>query len=328
MGADDDRFAGVVRLLGEPAARRLAAARVAIVGLGGVGSWTAEALARTGVGALTLVDDDQVILSNFNRQAHALDSTLGRPKVGAMADRIRAIHPGCDLRTYDRRVGDSDSPPSLDWLDGVHHVVDAIDAPACKARLIALCRERGIPIVTSGGAGARTDPTRLRVTDLAHSTHDRLLAQVRVLLRRYHGFPRGPASFGVACVHSLEMPIPSCAAGSDTRSGDGSGAAHGRRRENVRSYGTVAFVTGAFGFALAAVVVRRLANVESSTEGGLAWNRRAKLDLLTSNWATKPAGAGPQSSQGRQGPATRASRARESPPRRTCCGLRCPPATG
>ncbi|HNQ88825.1 MAG TPA: tRNA threonylcarbamoyladenosine dehydratase [Verrucomicrobiota bacterium] len=263
MAPADQRFLGVARLLGEHAARRLASAHVAVVGLGGVGSWAVEALARTGVGALTLVDDDQVMLSNFNRQVHALDRTLGQSKVQAMADRIHAIHPDCQIRTLRCRVGESDDSVNVDWLTGVHHVVDAIDAPACKARLISLCHRRGIPIVTSGAAGARTDPTRLRIADLAQATHDRLLAQVRTLLRRHHGFPRGSAPFGILCIHSLETPLASAPPGAAAAPGAELEAEHGPRGEHTRGYGTAGFVTGAFGFALAAVVVRR-----SFSEGG------------------------------------------------------------
>jgi tRNA A37 threonylcarbamoyladenosine dehydratase len=247
-----ERFDGVARLLGQAALRRLQAARVAVIGLGGVGSWVAEALARSGVGGLRLVDRDTVCASNLNRQLPALTITLGQPKATVLAERLRAIHPEAEITTvldfFTAETAEAVLAPPLDF------VVDAIDTPALKAHLVAECQARKLPVILSGGAGGRRDPTQIRVADLANVTHDGLLAEVRRRLRRDYGFPPAGQPLGVECVFSPETPEASTGTGDEMvpHEADRSGPA-GRR------YGTACFVTGAFGFALAARVVRRLA---------------------------------------------------------------------
>jgi tRNA A37 threonylcarbamoyladenosine dehydratase len=243
-----ERWSGVARLWGRAGLRRLRAARVAVIGLGGVGSWAAEALARSGVGGLRLVDKDAIAAGNLNRQLPALTTTVGRPKAMVLAERLRAIHPEADIEPrklfFTGATADSLLAPPLDY------VVDAIDAPALKALLAAECRTRGLPVILSGGAGGRRDPTRIQVADLADATHDGLLAGVRRHLRREHGFPAAGRPLGVECVFSPEPPgFPA----PDEAPADGASLPPARR------YGTACFVTGAFGFALAAHVVRRLA---------------------------------------------------------------------
>ncbi len=248
------RFGGVSRLLGEAALARLSTAHVAVVGLGGVGSWVCEALARSGLGSLTLVDLDEVCITNINRQLPALTSTVGRPKAVVLAERARDIQPALQVHPitefFTRDTASALLAPPYDC------VIDAIDSPSLKALLIASCHAPQTPVITSGGAGGRRDPTRVRVADLAHTSHDPLLGEVRRILRRDHGFPRGEAAFGVECVFSTEAmchaasggtPEAPAETGSDQRAGRASGC--------ERSFGTACFVTGTFGFVIAARVV-------------------------------------------------------------------------
>ncbi len=249
----DARFGGIIRLVSEAGLTRLRAAHVCVVGIGGVGSWTVEALARSGVGALTLIDLDEVCVTNINRQLHALDGTVGRAKVDVMAERVRLINPECRV-TAVAEFFTEQSAQRL-FAQDFDYVVDAIDALGNKCRLLALCRERKLPVIACGAAGGRLDATQVRVTDLADATHDRLLAEVRKRLRQEHGFPPPGQKLDVAAVFSAEPPVspePSaCAAG-----GQGSPAA----RLNCESgYGSATFVTGTFGFAAAGWVVRRIA---------------------------------------------------------------------
>lgn len=198
-GSLERRFGGVSRLLGAGALQRLQAAHFVVVGIGGVGSWAAEALARSGAGALTLVDMDHVAESNINRQVHALEATLGAAKGEAMRERIAGIWPGCRVTMVDDFVTAENAAALLP--EGAV-VVDAIDQPRAKAAMIALCRRRGQPLVVCGGAGAVIDPLALRRADLALVRGDPLLAAVRARLRREHGFPREAGRrFGVQALY-------------------------------------------------------------------------------------------------------------------------------
>ena len=206
MNNYEARFGGIQRLYGVDGQARLARAHVCVVGVGGVGSWAVEALARTGIGTLTLVDLDDVCITNVNRQLHAVTGEFGRPKVDVMADRIRLIQPDCQIHALQSLFTATTAAPILAAkFDGV---VDAIDQTPMKALLIARCRELAIPIVTTGGAGGRRDPTALRVADLARTSHDGLLSATRKLLRDDHNFPRDPqAEFHVPCVYSIEAQV-------------------------------------------------------------------------------------------------------------------------
>jgi len=244
------RFSGVARLFGSTGLARLRSAHVCVVGLGGVGSWAVEALARSGVGQLTLIDMDDVCISNVNRQIHALDGELGRPKVEVLARRVLAINPDCALHPVHSFFLKSNARAILDaQFDGV---VDAIDSPALKCLLIASCAERHIPIIVVGGAGGRQDPTAIKVTDLAFSSGDRLLLQVRRKLRRQYGFPRGDRAFGIECVVSHESPVFPTQAGCVSR--DRSEAAD-LRLDCTSGFGTACFVTGTFGLVAASRII-------------------------------------------------------------------------
>ena len=197
------RFGGIDRLYGSGALARLSQAHVAVIGLGGVGSWAAEALVRSGVGRLTLVDADDLCLSNTNRQLPALDGQYGRGKAEAMAERCLAINP----RAAVDPVASFLTPSNLDDLldRGFDLVLDACDSFRTKVEAIAWCRRRKLPVVTVGSAGGRVDPSLVRVRDLSRTEHDAMLALVRKKLRADFNFPRGPKRyFGVSAVYSLE----------------------------------------------------------------------------------------------------------------------------
>jgi tRNA A37 threonylcarbamoyladenosine dehydratase len=250
----DARFGGIRRLFGTDGQKRLRHAHVCIIGIGGVGSWAVEALARSGIGTLTLVDLDDVCISNVNRQLHAVTGDFGKPKVEVMAARVQLIHP--DSIVHARQMLFTATTAERLLTPKYTCVLDAIDTKAMKALLIARCCERKLPIVTVGGAGGRRDPTAIRVADLARASHDGLLSNVRSILRTEHGFPRDPKqSFGVNCVYSPEPQV--------FPASDGTIGKHrepdARLRLDCRSgYGTATFVTGAFGFAAAAQVVKQI----------------------------------------------------------------------
>ena len=247
----DRRFSGVRQLYGTAGMARLQAAQVTVIGIGGVGSWAAEALARSAVGAITLVDLDHISESNTNRQIHALGDAYGRPKVEAMAERIGQINPGCRVAVVDAFV-DADNVAVL--TQGAHWVIDCIDQVAAKAALVAHCRSQGIPVVVCGAGGGRLDPTRLRSMDLARAQGDPLLAKLRYRLRRHHGFPRETTRrvprFGVLAVYSDEPVAASLAGSGDSVAGSPLACS---------GYGSSVALTGALGFAAAAVVLRSIA---------------------------------------------------------------------
>ena len=231
----DRRFGGLARLYGVLGAQRIAAAHVAVIGLGGVGSWAVEALARSGVGRLTLIDLDHVAESNINRQIQALDATLGQAKVLAMRDRIFSINPACDVTCIEEFVDSTNWPTLLP--EGVSAVIDACDQVKAKTTLAAWARTTQMLFIAVGAAGGKRHAHRVDIDDLAQTTHDPLLAQVRYRLRKEHNAPREGRKVGVACVFSRETvqaPDASCAVASD-----GTLSCHG--------YGSVVSVTATFG---------------------------------------------------------------------------------
>lgn len=263
MNLHGQRFGGVARLYGQSGLQRLRRAHVCVVGLGGVGSWAVEALARCGIGEMTLVDVDNVCMSNVNRQLPALEANLGRGKAEVMAERVREINPECRVHPVQTFINETNVGGVLGGT--FDFVVDAIDSVSSKALLIASCRERGKRVVVTGGAGGRTDPTQIEVADLATSSHCGLLQEVRRTLRRAHGFSRGDAPFGIECVFSRET----CAliGSEEGECGEGAGAkGGGARAGRKKGYGTVSFVTGAFGLVAASRVVRAIAGT-----GGAGW---------------------------------------------------------
>jgi tRNA threonylcarbamoyladenosine dehydratase len=246
------RFGGLRRLLGPQAAQRVFDAHVVVVGIGGVGSWTAEALARSGMGRLTLIDMDHVAESNVNRQIHALDGTLGMAKVLAMRDRIQQINPGCQVHVVDDFVTDGNWPGVLDGVPGPQAVVDACDQVRAKVAMAHWAVSHRVPFVSVGAAGGKRFPHRVEVGDLAEVTHDPLLAQLRYRLRKHHGAAR-KGRMGVSCVFSKEAVRPADASCS-TETSDHSLNCHG--------YGSSVTVTATFGMCAAAWVMNALADAK------------------------------------------------------------------
>ena len=241
------RFGGLERLYGVAGAAAIRKAHVAVVGIGGVGSWAVEALARSGIGQLTLIDLDHVSESNINRQVHALDSTLGQAKVQAMRERIAQIHPACTVHCIEEFAGPDNWPQLLPA--GVDAVIDGCDQVAAKVAMAAWALQTRTLFVAAGAAGGKRLAHKVDIDDLARATHDPLLAQLRYRLRKFHDAPREGKAIGVACVFSREAvapPDPSCAI-----EGDGSLNCHG--------YGSVVSVTATFGQCAAGWVLDQLA---------------------------------------------------------------------
>ena len=244
------RFGGLSRLYGVPGAQRIMAAHVAVVGIGGVGSWAVEALARSGVPQLTLIDFDHVAESNTNRQIHALESTIGQAKVIAMAERIRSFNPACTVHCVEDFV-EPDNWLALVPTD-VDAVIDACDQVRAKVAMAAWARRSGALFMAVGAAGGKRQAHLVDIADLAQVTHDPLLAQVRNRLRKEHGAPREGKRLDVTCVFSREVvqaPDVSCAV-----EGDGS--------LNCQGYGSVVSVTATFGQCAAGWVMNMLAERE------------------------------------------------------------------
>lgn len=232
----DRRFGGLDRLYGVDGAARIRAAHVVVVGVGGVGSWTVEALARSGVGRLTLIDLDNVSESNINRQIHALDDTVGMAKVEAMRQRIAHINPECVVTCIEDFVEPNNWPSILNGAE-VDAVIDACDQIKAKTAMAAWAIKHKVLFITVGAAGGKRLAHKVDIDDLSKTSHDPLLAKLRYNLRREHGAPREGKKIGVTCVFSRESvaaPDVSC----DVQ-GDGS--------LNCSGYGSVVSVTATFG---------------------------------------------------------------------------------
>ena len=244
------RFGGLERLYGVEGAANIRAAHVAVIGVGGVGSWAAEALARSAVGEITLVDLDHVVESNINRQVHALDHTLGQAKVTAMRERIGRINPGCLVHEVEEFATPENWPALLS--PGVNAVIDACDEVKAKVAMAAWALRTNTLFIACGAAGGKRLGHKVDVDDLANTTHDPLLAQVRYRMRKFHAAPREGKAIGVQCVFSREAvapPDPSC---NIDEGGDGSLNCHG--------YGSVVSVTATFGQCAAGWVLDRVAS--------------------------------------------------------------------
>ncbi len=241
------RFSALERLYGVVGARRIRLAHVAVAGIGGVGSWSAEALARSGIGRLTLIDLDHVAESNINRQVHALETTLGQAKVQAMRERIALINPVCEVTCIEEFVDPNNWPGLL--AAPVDAVIDACDQVKAKTVMAAWARREGVTFISVGAAGGKRQAHKVDIDDLSLCTHDPLLAQVRNRLRKEHAAPREGRKIGVACVFSREpvSPVdPSCGVDSD-----GSLNCHG--------YGSLVSVTATFGQCAAGWVLNEIA---------------------------------------------------------------------
>ena len=250
------RFGGIERLYGKGSLERLRAAHVIIVGIGGVGSWVAESLARSAVGELTLVDLDDICESNINRQIHALDGMVGKPKVDVMANRCRLINPQIRIRAIAKFFTEATAKRLLDIQ--YDYAMDAIDSVTHKCALIDSCRKAKIPIIVSGSAGGRIDPSQIQITDLTRSYNDKLLQRVRKKLRQDYGYPReSRRRFKIKCVFSPEAARyaePGLCEGELPTS---------RRLDCSGGYGAAAHITGAFGMIAAARIVEKICSKES-----------------------------------------------------------------
>ncbi len=249
------RFGGILRLYGEQALARFTAARVCVLGIGGVGSWAAEALARSAIGHITLVDMDHVAESNINRQCHALDTTLGKAKVQVMATRIQQINPACEVTA----IEDFLTVDNLEALlsEPFDYIIDCIDGFRTKARLIAWCRRNSLRVISVGGAGGQTDPTRIRVADLSRTEHDALFSKTRKLLRQDYGFPANlKRRFDIPCVYSKEQPVFPAADGTiSAQKADAQGIGG---LSCAGGLGSVMTVTASFGLVAVAHVLKKL----------------------------------------------------------------------
>lgn len=264
------RFGGIARLYGAQGLARFRQAHVCVVGVGGVGSWIIEALARSAIGAITMIDLDNLAESNVNRQIHALTDTLGKAKVTALHERIVQINPFCRVTEVEDFLT-PDNVAEMIPLGQFDYVVDAIDNVRAKVALIAYCRQHKIPMITSGGAGGQIDPTKIEIRDLCRTEQEPLLAKVRKRLRALHRFPRGTKNkFGIDAVFSTEplrMPesgeqceIDVAADIADTPDNDDENT--GITGLNCAGFGSAMVVTASFGLVAAAHVLRKIAERE------------------------------------------------------------------
>jgi tRNA A37 threonylcarbamoyladenosine dehydratase len=240
-----ERFGGIERLFGVDQLSKLQQSHVAIVGVGGVGCWAAEMLVRSGVGQITLIDADELCVTNINRQIHALDSTVGKSKVQVMANRIKDINPDCQVNCQEQffMAGTAD-----ELLKSYDYLVDAIDSVKHKVMLLAECLQRNIPLITCGGAGGKTDPGRIQSADLAKTSGDRLLKKVRYELRKHHGL-KNRKKFKIQAVFSDEnMTLPFCDVGEQKSF----------KLDCDSGYGTSPMVISSFGIRAADVVIKEL----------------------------------------------------------------------
>lgn len=243
-----ERFAGIDRLYGAGTIEHLSACRVAVIGMGGVGSWIVEALARSVVGHLTLIDADDICVSNTNRQLPALAGQYGRNKSVAMAERCRAINPDIEVEAVEAFLTVANMAELLDR--GFDLVIDACDSFRVKVEAIAWCRRRKLPMITVGAAGGRTDPTLVRVRDVSRTEHDAMMALIRKKLRAEFNFPKNPQRyFGVSAVYSLENVKYPQADGSVCGLRPNLGADAALKLDCGAGLGAATHITGAFAFA-------------------------------------------------------------------------------
>lgn len=255
------RFDRIGRLVGDDAMKTLFQTHIMIVGVGGVGSWAAESLARSGVGKITLVDFDEVCITNANRQLHALQGMVGQKKVMVMAERLRKINPqmqvGAVAQFYNEENSDEIFSHKPDWI------LDCIDNITAKCHLLSRCKKENIKVISSMGAGSRMDPLQIKLTDLSKTSRDPLAQAVRKALRDNYGFPKVRGSFGIPCVYSDEALMTPEKLKYDKGEGfkcvcpQGQNDYHSCEKRSV-IHGTASFITGSFGLAMSAYVVREI----------------------------------------------------------------------
>ncbi len=255
MSSDDynQRFGGIQRLYGTAAVDVLREMHVFVAGVGGVGSWVVEALARSGIGELTFIDGDTVDVTNTNRQLHTLSSTFDSAKVGVMAERVEQINPDCQINAIHQYLNMENMQGYLE--SGYDYVVDALDSIKFKSNMIAWCKRNKVPIVATGGAGGLTDPSMIHVADLSKTYNDPLAAKVRSRLRSEFGFSRNPKrSFGVECVFSSQQQVYPKDDGTVSHEKPG---IHGVSLDCRFGYGSASYVTASFGFMAASRAINK-----------------------------------------------------------------------
>ncbi|MDP8078599.1 tRNA cyclic N6-threonylcarbamoyladenosine(37) synthase TcdA [Phocoenobacter skyensis] len=244
----DQRFGGIGRLYTPQGLEKLRQSHICVIGIGGVGSWAVEALARSGIGKITLIDMDDICVTNINRQIHALSGQIGNLKTEAMQERIKLINPECEVQIIDDFLTKDNLSDYL--MRGYDYVIDAIDSVQTKAALIAYCKRNKIKLITTGGAGGQTDPTQIQITDLSKTIQDPLASKVRNILRKEYNFSTNPKrKFGVDCVFSTQPLI-------FTKMGDGCEVSATMNCAN--GFGATTVVTATFGFFAVSRVVDKL----------------------------------------------------------------------
>ncbi|HEX9803530.1 MAG TPA: tRNA cyclic N6-threonylcarbamoyladenosine(37) synthase TcdA [Gammaproteobacteria bacterium] len=249
-----ERFGGIQRLYGTAGAEVIRNSHFCVIGIGGVGSWVVEALARTGVGAITFIDHDDIAASNSNRQLHTLSSTVGRAKAEVLAERVRDINPDCQVTAIDDLLVEN----NIERYIGKQfdYVIDAIDTIRHKAALLNYCSRNKVPVITTGGAGGITDPMQIRIADLSKTCNDPLAAKVRARLRSDYGFSKNPKRrFGIDCVFSTEQSVYPKADGSVCQRKPG---VKGASLDCNFGYGSATFVTATFGFVAVSRALQKL----------------------------------------------------------------------
>jgi len=252
---NEERFSSLANVYGEDNLQKLYKAHICVVGVGGVGSWVVEALARSGVGRITLIDGDDISRSNINRQLHALESTMGKMKVQVMKQRVLDINPDCDCQMYEQYLNKNNTfdllMPEPEKTYDV--VIDAIDRIKYKALMIYFCKRNKIPVIATGGAGGLIDPSQIEIKDLSRTWNDPLASAVRLCLRQVHNFSRDPKrSFGVPCIYSTEQQrYPD----KDGNIGYQKPGIAGLSLDCGFGYGSAVSVTATFGFTAAAKAI-------------------------------------------------------------------------
>ncbi len=248
------RFGGIQRLYGNAGQAILQDVHFCVVGIGGVGSWAAEALARSGIGQITLIDYDEICETNINRQLPALSETVDRKKCQVMAERIAQINPDCQVHIIDDFLTVQTYEAYLSR--GYDYVIDAIDSIKFKSLMINYCKRNKIPIMVTGGAGGLTDPTQISVADVSRTYNDPLIAKVRSQLRKEYGFSKNSKrKFAVDCVFSSQQPVYPKEDGTVSCEKPG---IHGVSLDCRFGYGAASFITASFGFMAAGHAINKL----------------------------------------------------------------------
>ena len=244
----EQRFGGIGRLYTPEGLAKLRQSHVCVIGIGGVGSWAVEALARTGIGKITMIDMDDICVTNINRQIHAMTGTVTQLKTEVMKERVEKINPECVVEIIDDFITLENIPEYLNR--GYDYVLDAIDSVRTKAALIAYCKRNKIKLITTGGAGGQTDPSQIQIADLSKTIQDPLASRVRSLLRKEYNFSQNPKrKFGIDCVFSTQPLIfPKM----------GEGCEVSATMNCANGFGAVTMVTATFGFFAVSRVVDKL----------------------------------------------------------------------